>query len=207
MAHALPQPCLHDPDIGRPSAYLPFPESWRFTPLKTAGRLARLYAVAMDLNSGRVPKSSTPLRRREERVDLQVRRSDGTVQTLHPAHVVLATGVHGETNRAQFEGHEELGADYSLERVHGRRPQPGTRAIRCGGGLIVVTIWRGPAPKWRPTSLSSSGPHLRHDSENGLPTLFDRSSTREARPLRTQICSAHHFPIRSRSNELCTRHE
>ena len=166
---------LHDPIWADHLPYLPFPESWPVhTPKDKLADWLELYAVAMDLNfwtGTQILDSSYDDARNVW--TLQVRRSDGTVRTLHPAHVVLATGVHGETQVPQFEGMKNFGGRllHSSEYTGGDL-SPGTRAIVVGAGNsghdIAEDLHRSGADV---TLIQRSSTYVM-TQKNGLPTLF-----------------------------------
>jgi putative flavoprotein involved in K+ transport len=97
---------LHDPVWADHLAHLPFPESWPiYTPKDKLGDWFEHYAATMELNVW----TSTELLDSSYDDDsgrwtVRVRRGNGTERTLHPTHVILATGALGEPNVPHFEG-------------------------------------------------------------------------------------------------------
>lgn len=97
---------LHDPVWADHLPYLPFPATWPiYTPKDKLGDWFEHYANALELNIW----TSTQLLESayddsQGRWTVRVRRGDGSERTLHPAHVVLATGALGEPNVPRVEG-------------------------------------------------------------------------------------------------------
>jgi cation diffusion facilitator CzcD-associated flavoprotein CzcO len=99
---------LHDAVWYDHMPYLPFPETWPvFAPKDKFADWLETYATTLELNVW----TSTEVRdaRYDEdggHWDVRARREDGTIRTLHPAHVVMATGHSGEPRMPAFEGLE-----------------------------------------------------------------------------------------------------
>lgn len=96
---------LHDPVWTNHLPYLPFPSSWPiYTPKDKVADWLESYATHLDLN---VWTGSTLISSAHDPATgtwtLEIRRPDGTVRTLHPRHLVLATGISGtEPNLPEF---------------------------------------------------------------------------------------------------------
>ncbi|TYL46344.1 NADPH-dependent L-lysine N(6)-monooxygenase [Nocardioides sp. BGMRC 2183] len=102
---------LHDPVWYDHLPYLPFPPSWPvYTPKDKLADWLESYASAMELNvwTGTELGEAT----HEEATgewSVTLRRADGTVRTVKPRHVVMATGVSGtEPNVPDIAGVEEF---------------------------------------------------------------------------------------------------
>jgi putative flavoprotein involved in K+ transport len=97
--------CLHDPVWYDHLPYLPFPDHWPiYTPKDKMGDWLEAYASIMELNHW----TSSPCRKASWDADagmwtVTVER-DGTVVTIRPKHLVLATGMSGFPERPQIEG-------------------------------------------------------------------------------------------------------
>lgn len=89
---------LHDPVWFDHLPYLPFPSTWPvFTPKDKMGDWLEAYASILELN---VWTSSTITHTSYDEATKRwtvVIDRDGTQRTLHPAHVVIATGLSGTT--------------------------------------------------------------------------------------------------------------
>jgi cation diffusion facilitator CzcD-associated flavoprotein CzcO len=97
---------LHDPVHTNHLPYLPFPEHWPvFTPKDKLADWFETYVSALELN---VWTGSQIIRTHYDeqagRWSVDVRRPDGSVRTLAPRHVILATGVSGRPNMPTLPG-------------------------------------------------------------------------------------------------------
>lgn len=102
---------LHDPVWYDHLPYVPFPESWPvYTPKDKLADWLESYARTMELNvwtGTELVDSSYDAEAGEWTVTL--RRADGSTRTLHPHHVVLATGISGtEANMPEIAGMEDF---------------------------------------------------------------------------------------------------
>ena len=117
--------------------YMPFPPNWPvYIPKDKLANWFEAYVEGMELNfwtgtefeSGAYDES-------EGRWTVVLRRADGSRRTMHPRHIVMATGVSGIPNRARHRRPEEL-------HRHGAAFQPyedgeawnGKRALVIGTG-------------------------------------------------------------------------
>jgi len=101
---------LHNEICGNHLPYLPFPDSWpMFVPKDKLAGWLELYVDALELN---VWTSSTVLGGERDdatgRWAVEVRRAGGEVRTLHPAHVVMATGLSGKPWKPALAGAERF---------------------------------------------------------------------------------------------------
>jgi len=86
--------------------YMPFPPNWPvYIPKDKLANWFEAYVEAMELNywTGTALESGSY----DEAAgcwSVLLRRADGTARTMHPRHVVMATGVSGIPNRPQFPG-------------------------------------------------------------------------------------------------------
>ncbi|HEX6341087.1 NAD(P)/FAD-dependent oxidoreductase [Umezawaea sp.] len=97
---------LHNEICVNHMPYLPFPDTWPvYIPKDMLADWFESYAKALELN---VWTSTEFLDGRFDETDrrwtVRLRRADGTVRTLRPSHVVMATGVSGIPNATSFEG-------------------------------------------------------------------------------------------------------
>jgi len=128
---------LHDPIWADHLPYLPFPDSWPVrTPKDKLGDWLEFYASAMDLNvwTGAELVASA-YDDTSNQWTVRVRQATGTERTLHPAHIVLATGVHGEPYVPEFKGTDI----FTGKAIHSSRyadgfGRAGQRAIIVGAG-------------------------------------------------------------------------
>lgn len=128
---------LHDAIWADHLPGLPFPDSWPvYMPKDKLGDWLEFYASAMELNvwnSSSVVAST--FNDAEQRWDVVIRRADGSERTVHPRHVVMATGIHGTPKipdipgRDAFRGPVVHSSEYTGEEV-----VAGNRALIVGAG-------------------------------------------------------------------------
>lgn len=96
---------LHDPVWYDHLPYLPFPPSWPvYTPKDKLADWLESYAQTMELNVW-TGSELVETSREDDTWTVTVRRADGTLRTVRPRHVVLATGVSGtEPNLPELPG-------------------------------------------------------------------------------------------------------
>jgi putative flavoprotein involved in K+ transport len=128
---------LHDPIWADHLPYLPFPDSWPVrTPKDKLGDWLELYATAMDLNVWTGAELvGASYDDDANRWTVRVQQASGVERTLRPAHIVLATGVHGEPYVPEFDGVDSFGGNA----IHSSRyadgfGRAGQRAVIVGAG-------------------------------------------------------------------------
>ena len=125
--------CLHDPVWYDHLPYLKFPENWPvFSPKDKIGDWLESYTRVMELNYW----SQTTCTRASYdegagEWTVQVER-DGEPVTLHPKHLVLATGMSAKPRLPQFEGMDSFAGD-----LHHSSQHPGPDAY-AGKKCVVV---------------------------------------------------------------------
>ncbi|HWO65590.1 MAG TPA: NAD(P)/FAD-dependent oxidoreductase [Umezawaea sp.] len=97
---------LHNEVCVNHMPYLPFPDTWPvYIPKDMLADWFETYAKALELN---VWTSTEFLDGRFDEADkrwtVRLRRADGSIRTMRPSHVVMATGVTGIPNVTSFEG-------------------------------------------------------------------------------------------------------
>ena len=86
--------------------YMPFPPNWPvYIPKDKLANWFEAYVESMELNFW----TGTEFQRgsydeKEARWTVTLRRADGTERTMHPRHIVMATGVSGIPNRPEIAG-------------------------------------------------------------------------------------------------------
>ncbi len=142
---------LHDPVWYDHMPYLPFPDSWPvFTPKDKMGDWLESYASIFELNiwtrSRTVSASLDPV---AGRWTVTVDR-DGTPVTLHPAHLVFATGAYGPPRRVDWPGAESFAGTliHSSDYRDGRE-FAGRHCIVIGAASsahdVAVDLWEADA--------------------------------------------------------------
>lgn len=166
---------LHDPVWYDHMPYLPFPETWPvFTPKDKLAGWFEFYAASMELNvwTGTELLDSS-WDDGEGRWTLRVRREDGQERELHPAHVVLATGIASEPRLPEFEGAEDFEGQVTHSSTHaGEDDYSGRKAIVVGactsGHDIAQELYESGADV---TLVQRSSSYVM-SSEKGVPMLF-----------------------------------
>jgi cation diffusion facilitator CzcD-associated flavoprotein CzcO len=130
---------LHDPVWYDHLPYLEFPEHWPvFTPKDKLANWFELYAEAMELNvwtstelAGASYDDAT--RRWSVTVTGDAAHPDGGARTLHPRHLVLATGISGLPKVPEIPGAEQFAGElYHSSAYVGGRDMAGRRALVVG---------------------------------------------------------------------------
>ena len=100
---------LHDPVWYDHMPYLPFPENWPvFTPKDKMGDWLEAYAKLFELNIWQSTTcDSAHYDAAKAEWHVQVTR-DGTPVTLHPKHIVFATGAYGPPRGIDWHGQSEF---------------------------------------------------------------------------------------------------
>ncbi|MGC0362357.1 putative flavoprotein involved in K+ transport [Rhodococcus sp. 27YEA15] len=128
---------LHDAIWADHFPGMSFPDSWPvYMPKDKLADWLEFYSSAMEIN---VWTESELI---ESSYDddsalwtVVVRRGDGTVRTLHPSDVVVATGVHGEPRLPEFPGRElYCGKVVHSSHYRGDETEPGDKAVIVGAG-------------------------------------------------------------------------
>ena len=101
---------LHDPVWYDHLPYLPFPPSWPvYTPKDKLADWLESYARTMELNVWTGTELVESAYEGERGWSVALRRADGSIRTVRPRHLVLATGVSGtEPNMPDLPGAEEF---------------------------------------------------------------------------------------------------
>ena len=108
---------LHDPVWYDHLPYIPFPEHWPvFTPKDKLGDWFESYASSLELNawmSSTVTDSKWDDSKRQWTVTIERTKEPGIVETrtLHPRHVIQATGHSGEKNFPSIPGMSDFKGD------------------------------------------------------------------------------------------------
>ncbi|THX92452.1 putative flavin-containing monooxygenase YUCCA3 [Aureobasidium pullulans] len=126
----------HDPVTYAHMAYLPFPSNWPlYTPKDKLGDWFEAYASLMELNvwlSTSITSSSYSPETKSWTVD--VKKADGSTKTLHPSHLILATGHSGEPRIPTFPNQSSFhGSIY-----HGSAHKDATPSSAAGKKILVV---------------------------------------------------------------------
>ena len=142
--------------------YMPFPPNWPvYIPKDKLANWFEAYAESMELNfwTGTGFERGT-YHEAEGRWSVVLRRADGTERTMHPRHIVMATGVSGIPNRPEIAGLENFtGAVMHSSQYEDGEAWNGKKAIVIGTGNSGHDIAQ---------DLHSSGTQV---------TLVQRSST------------------------------
>ncbi|MEM9442963.1 MAG: NAD(P)/FAD-dependent oxidoreductase [Pseudomonadota bacterium] len=142
--------------------YLPFPPNWPvYIPKDKLANWFEFYADAMELNFWTGHALVDAIYDQERQIwSAILRRTDGSVRTLHPRHIVMATGVSGIPNMPALPG---LG-DFAGEVVHSSQYGDG----EAWNGKSAIVIGSGNSGHDVAQDLASSSADV---------TLVQRSST------------------------------
>jgi putative flavoprotein involved in K+ transport len=192
--------------------YMPFPPNWpTYIPKDKLANWFEAYVDAMELNYW----TSTEFEggaydEREERWSVTLRRGDGTMRTMHPRHVVLATGVSGIPNLPDIPGLETFaGTVLHSSRYDDGENWKGKRAIVIGTGNsghdIAQDLYSSGADvtlvQRSPTLITNIEPsaQLAYEAYNEG-TLDDNDLIATSMPL--SVAKKSHQAITDRSKEL-----
>jgi cation diffusion facilitator CzcD-associated flavoprotein CzcO len=131
---------LHDPVWYDHMPYVPFPAHWPvFTPKDKLAEFFEAYVNLLELNvwtSTTLKSTSWDESKKQWTVTVERRKPDGTseTRTLHPKHIVQATGHSGEKNFPKMEGMESFKGD----RLCHSSEHPGANPASKGKKAIVV---------------------------------------------------------------------
>ncbi|KAH0372796.1 FAD/NAD(P)-binding domain-containing protein, partial [Aureobasidium melanogenum] len=126
----------HDPVTYAHMAYLPFPSNWPlYTPKDKLGDWFEAYASLMELNiwlSSSVDSATySPT---SETWTVDITKADGSKRTLHPSHLILATGHSGEPRIPSFSGQ----SSFTGTLYHGSIHKDATPSSCAGKKILVV---------------------------------------------------------------------
>ncbi len=143
--------CLHDPVWFDHMPYIPFPEHWPiFSPKDKIGDWLEMYAKVMELDFwGATRCVATEYDDKAERWAVQVER-DGRDLTLHPAHLILATGMSGYPKVPEMPGAESfVGEMMHSSQYKSGEAYAGKRCVVVGsntsGHDICADLWESDA--------------------------------------------------------------
>ncbi|KAL1967110.1 hypothetical protein VTN77DRAFT_3634 [Rasamsonia byssochlamydoides] len=132
---------LHDPVWYDHMPYIPFPATWPiFTPKDKLAEFFESYAKLLELNvwvRTNLISSSWDESKRQWTITLQRQKDDGSTETrtVHPRHVILATGHSGKKNFPSIKGMENFQGDrlcHSSEFSGAKAESKGKKAIVVG---------------------------------------------------------------------------
>jgi putative flavoprotein involved in K+ transport len=142
--------------------YMLFPPNWpTYIPKDKLANWLEAYVESMELNfwTGTEFEGGS-YDEKEGRWTVKLRRADGTTRTMHPRHVVLATGVSGIPSVPEIAGLK----DFAGKVMHSSQYDDGEN----WKGKRAIVIGTGNSGHDIAQDLHSSGAHV---------TLFQRSST------------------------------
>jgi cation diffusion facilitator CzcD-associated flavoprotein CzcO len=132
---------LHDPVWYDHLPYIPFPSTWPiFTPKDKLADFFESYVKLLELNvwtKTSLSSSSWDESKKQWTVTLQRQKEDGSTETrtLHPRHVILATGHSGKKNFPSIKGMDTFQGDrlcHSSEFSGAKSEPKGKKAIVVG---------------------------------------------------------------------------
>ncbi|KAJ5094311.1 hypothetical protein N7456_010172 [Penicillium angulare] len=132
---------LHDPVWMDHLPYIPFPPNWPiFTPKDKLAEFFESYVKLMELNvwvRTELKSSSWDESKKQWTIVVQRTKADGSTETrtVHPRHVIQATGHSGKKNMPHFKGVENFKGDricHSSEFTGAKENSKGKKAIVVG---------------------------------------------------------------------------
>ncbi|PFH62877.1 hypothetical protein XA68_11433 [Ophiocordyceps unilateralis] len=132
---------LHDPVWYDHMPYIPFPPNWPiFTPKDKLAQFFEAYAILLELNvwmKTTIKSCKWEEQRKGWSVTVSRVLDDGSTQTtsLHPRHIIQATGHSGQKYEPQIEGSESFKGDcfcHSSEFPGARKGTSGNKAVIIG---------------------------------------------------------------------------
>jgi putative flavoprotein involved in K+ transport len=143
--------CLHDPVWYDHMPYIPFPEHWPvFSPKDKIGDWLEMYAKVMELDFwGATRCIAARYDEGAERWVVQVER-DGKGLTLHPAQLILATGMSGYPKLPEIPGAESfVGEMMHSSQYRSGEAYAGKRCVVVGSNTsahdICADLWEADA--------------------------------------------------------------
>jgi putative flavoprotein involved in K+ transport len=192
--------------------YMPFPPNWpTYIPKDKLANWFEAYVDAMELNYWTSTEfAGGTYDEHEGRWEVVLRRTDGTTRTLHPKHVVLATGVSGIPNWPDISGLKNFaGAVLHSSQYDDGEDWKGKRAIVIGTGNsghdIAQDLYSSGAEvtlvQRSPTLITNIEPsaQLAYEAYNEG-TLDDNDLIATSMPL--SVAKKSHQAITDRSKEL-----
>ena len=174
--------CLHDPVWYDHMPYIPFPDHWPvFAPKDKIGDWLEAYAKIMELNIWtRTECTSARYDEASGTWTVELLR-DGEPVTLHPKHLVLATGMSGVPNLPHYPGMTDFkGESHHSSQHPGGDAYRGKKAVVIGSNNsahdICADLWEHGADV---TMVQRSSTHVsRSDSlmEFGLGPLYSEQA-------------------------------
>ena len=177
---------LHDPVWADHLPFVDFPESWPiYTPKDKLADWLEGYVAALDLNvwTGTTLGASS-YDEATQTWTVDVTRSDGSLRTLHPRHVVLATGAVGDAVVPQIPGMDTFtGPMHHSSTETTVDVSAGTKVVvigACNSGHDIAQAYcqRGAAV----TMVQRSATYVM-SQKNGIPALFGSGYSEDGPPL------------------------
>ncbi|KAH7069165.1 hypothetical protein BKA63DRAFT_102280 [Paraphoma chrysanthemicola] len=131
---------LHDPVWYDHMPYIPFPSHWPvFTPKDKLAEFFEAYATLLELNawtSTDLKSTSWDESKKQWTVEVVRRKPDGNLEerTLHPKHIIQATGHSGKKNMPDIKGIN----DFKGDRLCHSSEHPGANPFSKGKKAVVV---------------------------------------------------------------------
>ncbi|KAI0150695.1 hypothetical protein GGR57DRAFT_513996 [Xylariaceae sp. FL1272] len=140
---------LHDPIWYDHFPYIEFPKFWPvFTPKDKLADFLKSYADMLELNvwnSTELESSTWDSEKKQWTVVLKLKQKDGTVETrtMHPKHIIQATGHSGKKSYPDFKGMETFKGDvlcHSSEFRGAKKDAKGRKAVVIGSCNSALDI-------------------------------------------------------------------
>jgi putative flavoprotein involved in K+ transport len=160
--------CLHDPVWYDHMPYLPFPDHWPvFSPKDKVADWLEMYTKVMELNywsSTECTNAHFDEEKKEWVVNVVRQGADGSQETvtLHPKHLVLATGMSGRPNVPKIPGADVFKGEQQHSSQHGASEKySGQKCVVLGSNNsahdICSALWENNADV---TMIQRSSTHI-----------------------------------------------
>ena len=177
---------LHDPVWADHLPFVKFPQSWPvYTPKDKLADWLEGYVSALDLNvwtGTTLGASSYDSATQTWTVDIT--RADGSLCTLHPRHVVLATGAVGDAVSPNLPGMETFaGTMHHSSTETAVDVAPGTRIVVIGAGNSGHDISQAYCQRGAEVTMVQRSATYVMSQKNGIPALFGSVYSEDGPPL------------------------
>ena len=177
---------LHDPVWADHLPFVDFPESWPvYAPKDKLADWLEGYVSALDLNvwtaatlgaSSYDPATQT--------WTVEVTRSDGTLRTLHPRHLVLATGAVGDAVMPDLPGTDTFtGPLHHSSTETTAEVSPGTKVVVIGACNSGHDIAQAYCQRGADVTMVQRSATYVMSQKNGIPALFGTVYSEDGPPL------------------------
>ncbi len=189
--------------------YMPFPPNWPvYIPKDKLANWFEAYAEAMELNYWTATEfEGGSYDERSGRWTVRLRRGDGSTRTLHPRHVVMATGVSGIPNIPDIPALADFGGKIIHSSEYGdAAPWEGKNVLVLGTGTSAHDIAQDLYSAGARVTIVQRSPTLIINCDPSAQLVYALYS--EGPPLEDcdLITASVPLPVSRRTHQLATQH-